>query len=832
MPPFGFVLLSAGLIAVAGLLTSQPGTGLQKVGPLPGGGFLLNSGWTLRPAGKQIPLDTLPMSAALSPDGKYLLILNGGYKPPSISVLSTADEREVSRVPVEDGWLGLTFTPNGKLVYVGGGSRSTVYEFTFNDGQLVPARKFEITPAAERAWNDFTGDVAVSPDGRLLYVAQLYRDTIAVINPQTGRVIERYKTGRRPYRILFHPDGKSFFVSSWADGSLYHHQAVDGALVQRIGLGSHPTDMVWDDRRPTLEEGEQAPKWTARMFVSAANTNTVYVLGITESNEIQQVETINVAMTPRHPLGMSPTALALNAAKTRLFVVCSDANAVAVTDVSTTKSRVRGFIPTGWYPTAARSLADGRLIVLNGRGLKSYPNPNGPGPLRRAAPLHEGPPPVVEYVGRMQTGTASVIPPFDDEQLDQYSTLALASSRYRDSLLDRVNTGVDSPIPNHPGEPSPIQHVIYIVKENRTYDQVFGDLGKGNGDPSLTLFTADTTPNQRKLANEFVLFDNFYVNSDVSADGHNWATAAIATDYTQKLWPNSYAGRRKHYDYEGGEPANLPPAGYIWTNVLSAGVPMRNYGYFCTNRKTAAADGTQVEAIRDPALNAVTNRKYRGFDLDYPDVERAKTFLKDLAEFEKSGEMPRFLILRLGNDHTSGGAAGKIHPLSAMADNDYALGLLVEGVSKSRFWATTAIFVVEDDAQNGPDHVDSHRSPALVVSPYVRRGVVDSTLYNQVSVLRTMELILGVRPMTHFDAGARPMSSAFQATADTRGYQAVKPSHRLDERNPAATPAAARSARMDFSEADRIDDNELNDILWRAVRGTEPPAPVRSYFVR
>ncbi len=832
IPPSAFLVPAALLLTAAGFLTSQPGAGIQKVGPLPDGGFLLSNGWTLRPAGKQIPLDTLPMSSALSPDGKYLLVLNGGYKPPSISVLSTADEREISRIPVEDAWLGLTFAPGGKMVYVGGGSRATVYEFTFNDGQLAPARKFEITPAAERAWNDFTGDVTVSPDGRLIYVAQLFRDTIAVINPQTGRIIEHYKTGRRPYRILFHPDGKSFFVSSWADGSIYHHQSSDGAVVQRIGLGPHPTDMVWDDHKPAVEEGEEAPNWVARMFVSAANTNTVFVLGITESNEIQQVETISVAMTPRHPLGMSPTALALNPNKTRLFVACSDANAVAVVDVGALRSRVKGFIPTGWYPTAARALADGRLIILNGRGLKSYPNPNGPGPLRKAAPLHEGPPPIVEYVGRMQTGTASVVPPFDDDQLDKYSSTVLANSPYRDALLDRVNAGPESPIPNHPGEPSPIQHVIYIVKENRTYDQVFGDLGKGNGDPSLTLFTADTNPNQRKLVNEFVLLDNFYVNSDVSADGHNWATAAIAPDYAQKMWPNSYAGRRKHYDYEGGEPANSPPAGYIWTNALSANISMRNYGYFCTNRKAAAADGTQIEAIRDPALNAVTNRKYRGFDLDYPDVERAKTFLADMAEFEKSGEMPHFIIMRLGNDHTSGSAAGKIHPLSAMSDNDYGLGMIVEGVSKSRFWGSTAIFIIEDDAQNGPDHVDSHRSPALVISPFIKRGVIDSTMYNQASVLRTMELILGMRPMTHFDAGARPMSSAFQMKADTRPYQAVKPTHSLDERNPAATPAAARSARMDFTEADRIDDDELNEILWRTIRGTEPPPPVRSYFVR
>ncbi len=826
-----FAAGTAILLALSLFLISQPGPGPQKIGLQADGRFLLNNGWMLQPAGKQIPLDTLPMSSALSPDGKYLLVLNGGYKPPSISVLSVAEERELSRVPVEDGWLGLTFAPNGKFVYVGGGSRATVYEFSFSEGKLAPTRNLEIVPAAERTWSDFTGDVALSPDGHLIYAAQLFRDTIVVINPQSGRVIERYKTGRRPYRILFHPDGKSFFVTSWADGSLYHHQSSDGTLLKRLPLGPHPTDMVWDDRKPKLEEGEEAPNWTARLFITAANTNTVFVAGINQANEISQVEQINVAMTPNQPVGMTPTALGLNSDKSKLFIVCSDANAVAVADVTAKRSLVEGFIPTGWYPMAARSLGDGRLIILNGRGLRSYPNPNGPGPLRRPAPLHGGTA-AVEYVGSLQTGSASVVPPFNEEQLDQYTKTVAANSPYRDELLMDAKTGENNPIPSRPGDPSPIQHVIYVVKENRTYDQIFGDLGKGNGDPSLTLFTADTNPNQRKLATEFVLFDNFYVNSDVSADGHNWATAAIATDYTVKMWPNSYAGRRKHYDYEGGEPANAPPAGYIWTNVLAAGLSMRNYGYFCTNRKTADADGTQVEAVRDPVLRTVTNLKYRGFDLEYPDHQRAKTFLADLAEFEKSGQMPRFIIMRLGNDHTSGTSPGKVAPLSAMADNDYALGQIVEGVSKSRFWANTAIFVVEDDAQNGPDHVDSHRSPVLVISPFAKRGAIDSTMYNQTSVLRTMELILGVRPMTQFDAASRPMSAAFQATADSRPYQAVKPGHRLDERNPAASPTAARSLRMDFSEADRIDDDELNDVLWRAIRGGEPPVPVRSIFAR
>jgi len=265
---------------------------------------------------------------------------------------------------------------------------------------------------------------------------------------------------------------------------------------------------------------------------------------------------------------------------------------------------------------------------------------------------------------------------------------------------------------------------------------------------------------------------------------------------------------------------------------MSKGLTMRNYGYFATNRAQALSDGTQIEAVRDPALAGVTNMKYRAFDMGYPDVERAKVFLQDLAEFERNGAMPRFLILRLGNDHTSGTAAGRISPLSAVADNDYALGMIVEACSRSRFWEKMAIFVLEDDAQNGPDHVDSHRAPAYILSPYTRTGIIDSTVYNTTSMLRTMELILGLRPMTHFDAGSRPMWAAFAHTADNRPYEAEKPRISLEDRNPEQSATAARSAAMDFTEADRIDDDELNDILWRALRTTPPPAPVRSYFSR
>ncbi len=823
-------LAFASLLALAAILISQPAP-REQVGPLPDGGFLLATGWKIKPAGRQVPLDTLPMSTALSKDGKYLVVLNGGYNPPSLIVLETAGMTEVGRVPVADAWLGLAFTPDGKKLYVGGGSRGAVFEFDFFGGKLTPAREMPVVAAKELHWQDFVGDVAVSPDGRLIYAAVLYRDTIAVINPQSGIVIERFKTGRRPYRIFFHPDGKSFFVTSWADAALLHHKADTGERLDLLRLGSHPTDIVWSTRPPEGEDVKQAD-WKARMFIPAANTNRTYVVGVTEAKRLRVLETINLAMTPMQPLGMTPSSAALSPDEKALYVVCSDFNAVAVVDVSETVSKVMGFIPVGWYPTAARVMADGRLFVLNGRGGRSYPNPQGPSPVRRPAESQLGIR-ARQYVAAIQTGTASVIEPFTLEQLEAYTRTVLANSPYRDSKLE-VEVGIPdgNPVPQAPGMPSPIQHVIYIIKENRTYDQVLGDLGIGNGDPSLVIFDERCTPNHRKLAREFVLFDNFYVNADVSADGHNWSTAAIAPDYVQKLWPNSYARRRRNSDYVNQDPASGVPAGYLWNSALAAGVTIRNYGHQVDNKAKPGPDGIQVERVRDPQLAKYTNYYFRGFDTDYPDVERAKVFLKDLAEFEKAGQMPRFIIIRLGNDHTSGTTPGRIAPLSAMADNDLAFGQIVEAVSKSRFWPTTAVFVLEDDAQNGADHVDSHRSPAYILSPYTRRGTVDSTMYNTTSMLRTMELILGLRPMTVFDAGARPMAAAFAHKPDLTPYAAVTPQVRLDERNPANSPTAARSRQLDFSEADLIDDFELNEILWLAIRKTEPPAPSRSRFSR
>ncbi len=807
-------------------------TQIEHVGRLDDGGFLLNSGWVIHPAGTQIDVDTFPMRSALSPDGKYLLVLNGGYDPPSVSVIDLATQREAHRAPVPDAWMGLAFAPGGNSVYVGGGSKARVYQLNFDPqtGQLSPARELAAIADVNNPGHSFIGDIAVSSDNHLLYAADLLENQIAVINLQSGRLIERWKCGRRPYRILIPPGGQTLLVSSWADASVYRYNAVTGAQLGVIRVAPHPTDLLWLNK-PAATEDSGEVSYSARLFVTAANTNSVYAFGVGNNGEFRQMEAINTATKPLQPLGMTPTALATDANGQRLYIVCSDANAVAVVDVSQAPSRVLGFIPTGWYPTGAATLPDGKLAVLNGKGKGSAPNPQGPNPLQRPEQAHQGSQ-VVQYVGRMQKGTVQMVPPFDEQQLRQYTRTVFEGSPYTsDDLRTQFRGGNVDVFAQGPNHPSPIQHVIYIVKENRTYDQVLGDMPKGNGDKSLTLFGEEITPNLHKLANEYVLYDNFYENADVSAEGHNWAAAAIAPDYTVKMWPNSYAGRRKTYDYEGGEPANLPPAGYLWTGALSAGQSLRNYGEWTTNFPLdQVQNGVQIKEVRDPALRPYTDMNYRSFDLNYPDVDRAEEFLRDWKTFEDKNDAPHLSYVRLGNDHTSGLAAGKIGPRSAVADNDYAVGQIVEGVSHSKFWPSTAIFIIEDDAQNGPDHVDSHRAPAWVVSPFTHRGIVDSTMYNQTSILRTIEAVLALQPMTQFDASATTMFGSFATKADPTPFTAEKPRISLTERNGNTGVGAEASARLNFEEADEANDDELNDILWRALKKSDPPAPVRSVF--
>ncbi len=649
----------------------------------------LANGWLVRPAGRQVALDTFPMTSAVSPDGRYLLVLHAGENTPSVAVLEAASGREVSRAPVADAWLGLAFAPKGDRVYVGGGAQAAVFEFAFEGGRLRAARSFAVVEPAKRTARDFVGDVAFSPGGRLLYAAELFQNSIAVINPQSGRVIDRFKTGRRPYRILFHPDGQSYFVSCWADGMVLQHETETGKIIGKFLLAPHPTDMIWAPGKPKpVLEGEDSP-YSARIFVAFSNTNTLRVLGVGGPGGVQVSETVNLAMSPLQPAGLTPSALALDAASGRVYVACSDENALAVVDISEAQSRVLGYIPTGAYPAAVSVLEGGRLAVLNGGD-----------------------------------GTLSLIGAPGAEDLESHSRTVAENSPYRDATLEDAGSPEGNPVPAWPGDPTPIRHVVYaVIGQGWTYDSVFGDLREGNGDPSRVRFGESVTPNFHKLAREFVLLDNFLVNGAAPPDGYNWSVAAISPDYVEKLRRAGAAGRLERRDFDETEPAAIPPAGYLWTNARTAKAPFAVYA------------GKR------------------------PDAQQVEALLGDVAGYEKAGEMPRLTFVRL-----AGGEA---------RDADRAVGALVEGLSRSRFWPSMAVLVVPACVAAGDDHVSPRRAPALIASPYVKRRSVDHRFYNTASILRTVELLAGLQPMTQFDAAATPVWAAFQPAADPAPFTAA-----------------------------------------------------------
>jgi DNA-binding beta-propeller fold protein YncE len=610
----------------------------------------LPANWRVQPAGTQVALDSLPLSAAVSPDGKYLLALNAGSRP-SISVVETGAMKETARVAIADAGLGLAFSPDGRHVYAGGGSRNVVLDFSFSpSGELKASREIS---AGQPATMNFIGDVAVSPDGRTVLAADLFHDRVLVINAQSGQVTGALKSGRRPYRILFHPDGQSYFVSSWADASVYEYSLPSGTEMARVRVGAHPTDLILSNRKIP----DQQNTWQHRLFVAAANTNDVFVMGVSDGKELTLLETLNAGFSALAPAGMTPSGLALSADQTRLYIACSDVNALAVADISETRSRIAGFVPTGAYPTAVRVVSGGRLAVLNGH-----------------------------------SGTMSVIDAPTDEMLPDYTTNTMAATPYRESFSDSL-----------PEQRSSIEHAIYILMD--------GPSG----------------PNTAKLAREFVRLDNFHPAGGTPAAALNWAVAAIAPDFTVRLGPSLAAGRLRYNGFEGGESANLPPAGYVWSNALSAGLSVRNYGLFVDT-------GAPTPRVKDPSLQGVTNLNYRATD--------PQAFLDDLKQFESpAGMMPNLIVLQ--------------------ATGDAALGRIVEAVSKSKFWPQTAIFAMQP---SGP-------SPMLLaLSPYTRRGTTDATLYDQASVLRTIELILNLRPMTVFDFSARSLAAAFISTPTNAPY--------------------------------------------------------------
>jgi len=575
-----------------------------------------------------------------------------------------------------------------------------------------------------------------------------------------------------------------------------------------LTVGVHPNRAVLDGKRH-------------RLYVANGDADTVSVVD-TATDTV--VRTIRLAPYEGAQVGSNPDALALSADGDTLYVANSGNNDVAVLDARS--GRIRGLIPTGWYPSSA-SIVDGRLLVANAKGLGAGPNdgPNHPNPYGTfTAPD--------QYIGSMMVGTLSRIGlPLHEDQLAHWTRQVDEN----DGFDRHDDARAASVLPRRTDERSPIQHVIYVVKENRTFDQVLGNLGKGNGDAGLDLFGDESAPNTRALSRQFSTVDNFYANAEVSAQGWNWVVAGNSNGFTEQTWVANYSGRNHGYPSESNDPAiapQRPDDAYIWQRLAGRNVSFRNYGFYVG--RTAPG----VYKAGDPVLDAQTDHAFPGYDLSCPDsvsravpcgTTRLAEWKKEFDGYVAGDNLPSVEFVRLPNDHTAGTFPGAPTPRAYVADNDWALGQLVDAVSHSKYWKSTAIFVTEDDSQNGPDHVDAHRTLALAISPYTQTGRVDSTFYSTDSMLRTIELLTGLRPLTQFDAYATPMIGSF---TNRPNYGAVKPSQPLDEVNGPHAPLAAQSAAQDLSKEDQINEQLFNEAIWKSVKGADStmPAPRHSLW--
>ena len=858
MRSFKILRCAACLLALAGCRSfesSDPPTaaGRNQHIKVPGiqsdGAVLLPTQWLLRPVGKQFVVGDFPANIAMHPGGKFAAVLHCGNGQHEVIVLEVPSGRQISRAALDESFYGITFTKDGSKLFCSGAGKELVHCFTFKDGYLFDHQELRLRDVKERG---IPSGLAVTSDGGTLFAANVWSHSISMVDlakqtvaelplgtnaassaprelPPASDDDEAAITKRSealldltkpedpfPYACVLDEKHSRLYVSLWAQASVAVIDVAARAVLARWPTEEHPNEMLLS-------------KSGKYLFVANANRNTVTIL---DTGTGQPLETLVAELKPDSPPGSTPNSLALSPDEKTLFVANANINAIAVFDITTPgQSRSLGFIPVGWYPTSVRVTPDGkRLVVANGKGLISKANRNGP------EPGGKGPATVREYIASLMEGTVSIIDlPAGEKLAEQMKKHTAQAYRCLPPPAEQARAEVpqDHPIPRQPGGPTPIKYCLYIIKENRTYDQMLGDLPQGNGDASLCLFPERITPNHHKIARDFVLLDNFYVEGEVSADGHEWTMGAYATDFVEKTWPLSY-GHNKHkkfpYPAEGNFDIAKPAGGYLWDRAREAGVSYHSFGEFIRNGKTTNDPGV----ARVATLKGHFDPWYRSFDTDYPDVLRARRYLSELRRFESEGEMPRLQVIRLPNDHTSGTTTNKFTPIAAVADNDVALGMVVEAVSRSKFWPQTAIFVVEDDAQNGPDHVDAHRTIAFVVSPYTKRGVVDSTMYSTASMLRTMELILGLRPMSQFDAAALPMFHSFTAKPDLRPYQALSANVDLNQRNPKTAWGANLSRKMDFTKEDAADDLLLNEVIWRSIRGgnSPMPAPKRAAFVR
>jgi DNA-binding beta-propeller fold protein YncE len=781
----------------------------QKPGKQPDNQFmLLPTGWSLTPAGSSLPLGDLPLNIAVSPNQKYLAVTNNGQGKHSLQLIETKKGRLLHSFEIPIAWLGLAFSDDSKTLYVSGGNSNAILRYRVNQGKL----NLRDTLVLGKPWPARISPAGLCVDDRrgLLYVVTKENHSLYVVDTRTKAIVHRDSIGKEMYTCALSPDRKQLYITHWGGNELIVWDTEKRAIKTRIPVGDNPNDLVIN-KKGTLA------------YVACADDNSVSVVDLAQ-NKI--AETLVATLYPDAPTGSTSNSVALSPDEKTLYVANADNNCLAVFDVSEPKqSRSLGFIPTGWYPTCVRATGK-QVFVANGKGFSSFPNPNGPNPVgkKTKADYQKGEEEDDQYIGSLMKGTMSLIAIPDERQLAAYTRQVYRNSPYTKEREKLTEGEPGNPIPQRVGDPSPIKYVFYIIKENRTYDQVLGDMPEGNGDTSLCLFPEKITPNHHALARDFVLLDNFYVSAEVSADGHNWSTAAYANDYTEKTWVTSYGDRGGDYVYEGQNRVAWPKNGFIWDHCRRAGVTYRTYGEFADDYKPNI-----------PALEGHFCPYFTSWDTSVKDTTRVSQWRQDFDSLVTINALPRLSTLRLINDHTEGLRKGAHTPYAQMADNDLAFGLFIEHLSNSPVWKESAVFVLEDDAQNGADHVDAHRSIAYVVSPFVKRKYVDHTLYSTNSMLRTIELILGLPPMSQHDAAATPMWRCFSKNADLTPYKAHIPAVNLDDRNAAVdSDLQRRSDAFDMTGEDRVPDLEFNEVLWKIVKGenSEMPAPRRGAFLK
>jgi YVTN family beta-propeller protein len=818
--------LFAAAVALAGAAGAQPSLP-QKGGPtkdlphvLPGGGAELPNGWRITPAGKAVAeTGDLVLKMVASPDGKVIVAGHGGYLAHGLTVLDAATHRIVQEVPLRTAWLGLSWSRDGHTLYVSGGnangekkieaSLAPIYALSYANGRFDPKPRAEfrdaITPTDKTWWSGVTAD----PKRGIVWAANrgtsMSPTDVVQFDAKTGAVRGRVRVGVSPYELALTRDGRRLFVSNWGDKTVSVVDAASLKVIKTIPVGFNPNDMV------LAADG--------RLFVACSNENTVYVI---DTRTLEVTETISTALYPKAPEGSTPNALALDAKRKLLFVANADNNDVAVVDIAErAHANVEGFIPAGWYPSALALGEGGKALYIGStKGERGHPTLKGPtSPL---ASKWNGD----ETIKTLQTSSlerlslATLKP-----KLAGWTKQVMANTPYDDSLLAAARAPTEpSILPAKVGVGSPIKHVIYIIKENRTYDQVYGDLPHTNGDPRLAIFGRRITPNQHAMAEQWVAFDNCYADGDVSQDGHSWANAAYATDQNEKSWPANYGG---HSQAQNRSLAYMPSSGYLWDAAKRKGLTYRSYGEYATRASTGEPMSSVPGAnglIGHVSPNYLQNR--------VRDTENARVFLEEFSQYEANFDskdpekrLPNYIVMSMQENHTHGTDPKSFSPRAMVANQDVALGQMLERLTHSRYWPEMAIFIMEDDAQDGPDHVDARRTACLVISPYVKRGIVDSTMYTTSSMVRSIELLLGMPPLSQYDAAATPFFAAFGTTADLTPFTALPAQYDVGEMNKPTDYGAKESAKMNFAEADEAPVRRLNEIIWKSVKGADSPMP-------